>query len=112
MDFSGPHIGIRHDMRLLAESNLNSRIAPFHPQFVVYGDSAYYHCPYILAGYPGANLSEQQAQFNKKMSTTKVNVEWAFGNLLNLWNGLRLTKSFHFWLSPVGLYYRVAVFFV
>ena len=96
-------------MRLLSESNLNQQIGWFHPDYVIYGDPAYVNCRYIASGYAGSQLSDLQTEFNQGMSRARVSVEWAFGCVLNLWNGLRHVKSFRYWLQPVGLYYRVAV---
>ena len=108
VDFFGPAIGIRHDLRLLSESELCGRIS--EPDiWSIYGDPAYYHAPKIISGYPGKQLNREQTAFNHKINSLRVTVEWAFGRILNLWNGLRLVKSFKVGLQPVGLYYNCAV---
>ena len=41
IDLSGPHIGIRHDLRMLNESNLLQRFMNISSSYVIYGDPAF-----------------------------------------------------------------------
>ena len=96
---------------MLTESDLQDRLQINASNFVLFGDPAYYHAANIVSGYPGAQISTEQQLFNTAMSSTKLAVDWNFGIVLNLFNGLRITKSFKLYSSPVALYYRVAVIF-
>ena len=107
IDLSGPAIGIRHDLRMMGESNIVSRL-PDPLQWSVYSDPAYYHAEKVVAGFPGTILTAEQKEFNKKMSKERIAVEWCFGGILNLWTGLRMVKDFKVDLQPVALYYKSA----
>ena len=108
LDLSGPFIGIRHDIRILRESNLLDRLALISDQYVIYGDPAYSMDRNICCPYEGI-LTPDQLAFNQSMSRTRIAVEWNYARVLALFAGLRMSKSFKILLSPVGLYYRVAV---
>ena len=43
------------------------------------------------------------------MSRARIAVEWNYARVLALFPGLRMAKAMRMNLSPVGLYYRVAV---
>jgi hypothetical protein len=49
--------------------------------YVIYGDPAYGVTWSILAPFRGANLTEDQKKFNKRMSKVRVSVEWGFGKI-------------------------------
>ena len=107
IDLSGPAIGIRHDLRMMGESNIVSRL-PDPLLWSVYGDPAYYHAEKVVAGFPGAILNDEQNNFNRRMSKARISDEWSFGGILNLWTGLRMVKDFKVDLQPVALYYKTA----
>ena len=46
--------------------------------YVIYGDPAYGVTQNILAPFRGANLSQEEQEFNREMSKVRVCVEWGF----------------------------------
>ena len=48
--------------------------------FRVYGDPAYGTCDHIASPFKGVHLSREQLEFNKRMSSVRVSVEWCFGD--------------------------------
>ena len=42
-------------------------------------------------------------------SRSRVSVEWNYSRVLALFAGLKMAKSFKLRLSPISLYYRIAV---
>ena len=49
----------------------------------LYGDPAYPFSPHLLCPFKGANLSRQEMDFNRAMSSVRLSVEWLFGEIVN-----------------------------
>jgi len=45
------------------------------------------------------------------MRSLRIAAEWGFAKVTNLFAYLDLPRGLRIWLSPIGLYYRVAVLF-
>lgn len=109
----GPIPGSRHDSFLLHESGLKDTLAEVlvfgDSYFHIYGDPAYGRQDHILSGFKGANLTEAQEEFNRRMSAVRVCVEWEFGRILRDFAFLDFAKNQKLYLQPVGKMYPVAV---
>jgi len=75
----------------------------------LYGDPAYPLTPYILSPYKGANITEEQHEFNKRMSSVRECVEWGFGKVIQYFSFMDFKKNHKILLQPVGRMYFVAV---
>ena len=57
------------------------------------GDAAYYGTPDIITPFDGSNLPVYEDSYNHRQSQIRVNIECAFGMLVNrwgiFWRGLR-----------------------
>ena len=114
ISFSGPVEGRRHDVTLLRMSE----IIPFIRQherlrtlsFLIFGDPAYSNSDIIMTPFKGANLNQEQREFNKLLSSVRVSVEWCFGLVKRLFAFIDWAKSQKILLSPVALFFKVAVF--
>jgi hypothetical protein len=108
---SGPWVGRRHDARMLRESGLMDMLA-LHCKFEdkgfrVYGDPAYGMSDHIASPFKGVHLSREQLDFNKRMSSVRVSVEWCFGDIVRYFAYLDFAKNMKIMLQPVGLYYSI-----
>ena len=112
MNLFGPVEGRRHDAFMLAESGLARQLAQFiQPSgspYILYGDPAYGVSRYILGPYKGAQVTQQQDDFNKSMSRVRVCVEWVFGKLCQYFTFVDFKRSNRVLLLPVGKHYTVA----
>lgn len=105
--------GVRHDAEMLLRSQaiplmqqvcaaLNSPPlrpppagAPPYRRFCWYTDTAYPLSPYMLTPYAlngGAGVNYQQL-FNSVMSTERIQAEWGFGKIINLFSYLDYSKN-------------------
>ena len=81
IDYSGPHIGVRHDARLWQEDiTLRSRIYSWEYGL---GDKAYVGEPEIITEFKGSNLSAQQLEFNKVLQHYRARGEHLIKELSN-----------------------------
>lgn len=108
----GPVEGKRHDSSMLAESHFLNQLQEFSydtngAPLCIYGDPAYPLRIHLQAGFKGANLTEEQKQWNKRMSKVRVSVEWIFGDILNYFKFLDFKKNLKICLSAVGKMYIV-----
>lgn len=108
----GPIEGRRHDAYMLAESGLAPQLTQFNQTngqpYVLYGDPAYGLSRNILAPYRGAQLTQQQKDFNKSMSQVRICVEWVFGKICQYFTYVDFKRSNKILLLPVGKHYTVA----
>ena len=113
----GPTDGRRHDITLARESGLNAELRHIHDallplygtDYVTYGDPAYIGliCPWLLVGYAGTQLTSAQTDFNSRMSSVRVSVEWLFGDILRSFAYLDWKRNLRVLLQPVAKYYLV-----
>ena len=107
----GPTEGRRHDAFMLSVSDLPLKLRPLNrpngEPYVLYGDPAYGLSRNILSPYRGMNLSSQENDFNKAMSSVRVSVEWTYGKLVQYFAYLDFKKNQKILLQPIGKYYLV-----
>ena len=53
------------------------------------------------------NLSSQENDFNKAMSSLRVSVEWTYGKLVQYFMYMDFIKNEKILLQPIGKYYLV-----
>ncbi|ETV63851.1 hypothetical protein H257_19215 [Aphanomyces astaci] len=103
--FWGPIEGSRHDTTLLRESELlaylDKHIADFGGSYI-YGDPAYGCIPWIMSGFKGKQISQQQRAFNGAMSRVRLAVEWSFGRMKTLWPAITFKMQQKIMLQNVG----------
>jgi hypothetical protein len=107
-----PIEGRRHDAFMLAASGLLDKLEPFRnpggEPYVLYGDPAYGISHNILAPFRGAQLTDDQKEFNKRMSKVRVSVEWGFGKIIQNFAFLDFRRNLKILLQPFSKYYIVA----
>ena len=97
---------------MLGASGLSDKLRRFNQlngqPYVIYGDPAYGLAHNILAPFRGAQLNQQQQDFNKSMSRVRISVEWTFGKLLQYFSFVDFKRNNKVLLQPVAKYYIVA----
>lgn len=71
--------GRRHDVALLRQSSISRQMRAELDGFVLYDDSAYPITKWLVRLFQGANFSQPQQLFNRKMSSARICVEWCLG---------------------------------
>lgn len=95
---SGPWPGSRHDQFMLHHSDLQQWIlshAP-HPSgamYSVYADAGYAQVPGILRPYADALIHTKHEAFNQAMASSRISVEWAFGEIVQRWASVQYKPS-------------------
>jgi len=108
---SGPWNGTRHDAGMFHESGVD-RIIGRHlnieeVQYYIYGDLAYPLSEFLITPFKDTHLSDDQREFNKRMSSVRESVEWGFQKIISLFAFLDFKKNLKLHLQPVGKYYLV-----
>jgi len=67
---------------------------------LVAGDPAYPLLPWLIKGYSGPNLSEEQEAFNGHLNGSRVKVEHTFGHLKGRWRILAKRSDIHHSFMP------------
>lgn len=97
---------------MLGASGLATKLRRFQrpsgEPYVIYGDPAYGLALNILSPFRGANLTDDQQEFNARMSKLRVSVEWGFGKICQNFAFLDFKKNLKVLLQPVAKYYLVA----
>ena len=121
----GPVEGRRHDSFISGLSGIEGQLAGVHQirreadvlagqqggrQYCIYGDPAYNLSANVCVGFKGFMLSEEQALYNKMMSSVRESVEWSFGKIDQYFPFVDYKKNKKILLSPVAKYYIVAAF--
>ena len=94
----GPFEGRRHDSGMLRECGLlhlldEHSFSPNGDILCIYGDPAYPLCPHLQAPFRNAALTEEQQTWNQRMSSTRVSVEWLFGDIITYFKCLDFKKK-------------------
>jgi hypothetical protein len=82
VDLTGPWQCRRHVCGMLQESGLFERLDNIRENIensYVYGDPAYQISAVVQTPYKGAPMTELEQEFNMKMSSVRISVEWYFG---------------------------------
>ena len=108
----GPMEGKRHHAFMLGVSGLSNKLnrlqKPNGEPYVIYGDPAYGLRRNILALYRGAQITDDQQEFNSKMSKLRVCAEWGFGKICRIFAFLDFKKNLKILLQAIGKYFLVA----
>ncbi|ETM40290.1 hypothetical protein L914_13729 [Phytophthora nicotianae] len=108
---SGPFPGTRHDAFIFKQSGLLDMAEAYlsygEKHFVIYGDPAYAQNNHIVAPFKGVVLSDDEKEFNKRMSSVRVIVEWGFGKIARYWAFVDFHKNQKLLLQRVGKMYTV-----
>ncbi|CAB4022736.1 Hypothetical predicted protein, partial [Paramuricea clavata] len=102
----GPVEGKRHDSGMLAESGLMGQLelnahSMNDQPMCLYGDPAYPLRVHLQAPYRIAQLTQQMRLFNTLMSSTRVSVEWLFGDIIHYFKFVDFKKSLKIGLSSL-----------
>ncbi|KAF2887296.1 hypothetical protein ILUMI_18877 [Ignelater luminosus] len=86
--FIGPYLGRRHDAGILRESNFYTQLEqhcrfPNGQNFVLYGDPVYPIRELLISPFRNRLLTEDQQDFNTRMSFVRQAVEWGFGKIVS-----------------------------
>lgn len=115
LNLYGPVLGTRHDTYLLYKSQLIPQLESLstlaQKQFCVFGDMAYPLSAHIQCPVKGANLSADDNYFNSVMSTARVSVEWAFGEVASVFSFIDFKKQMKLWDGNTSSMYKAAVLF-
>jgi hypothetical protein len=115
----GPEDGRRHDITLFRNSGVMAQLVALQAAtqerygvaYTIYGDSAYPINPCIITGFKGANLTDDELEFNQALSSVRESVEWCFGKVATYFAFVDFNKNQKALLQPVALYYKVAALF-
>ena len=85
----GPIEGSRHDAALLSRSGLLADLEEHLPPrgenpddvFALFGDGAYPLRAHLQIPFGGANLTQQQLDFNTRMKECRICIKWAFAEI-------------------------------
>lgn len=75
----------------------------------LFGDPAYGLNELIISPFPKLGRTNDQQEWNTKMSKVRIEVEHGFALVTNNWQLLRAEWKLRVFASPVGRYYRVGV---
>ena len=105
--------GARHDAGVFSASVLKRSLEDHlfgsnGRQMVIYGDPAYPLLPYLCAPFKGAVLTPEEQEFNRRMASVRIAVEWGFCKVLNMFAFVDYRKNLKLHLQPISLYYLVA----
>ena len=93
--------GLLQDLEQYAFSTLGQPMC-------IYGDPAYPLRVHLQAPFQGAAVTAQMEMFNASMSSTRMSVEWLFGDIINSFKFLDFKKNLKIGLSSVGKMYVVS----
>jgi hypothetical protein len=111
---AGPWPGARHDMHMLRNSALLPYVnglprAADGTQYSVYADCGYAERDGIVTPYFDGAVNVVHEAWNQAMASSRIAVEWGFGDIVLAWSHLDMTRS-HQLLSnrKIGQVYLVA----
>ena len=105
--------GKSHDAGMLRKSELLQKLEEHcttqdeHP-LCIYGDPAYPLRLHLPAPYKHNNLTEEEKQFDKAMSSVRVSIEWDFGEIAEYFAFIDFKRNQKIALSEVGTMYLVS----
>ena len=62
-----------------------------------------------MTPYKDANVTEEQLNFNKVMSSQRICLEWSFADIMKSFSLIDFKKNLKLHLQPLGKLYKVAV---
>jgi nuclease HARBI1 len=118
-DVCGPYPGINHDARVANLSLLEERLAEFCSlpnatndgmvDYAIYGDPAYTLSRFIVKPYDRIGATEEELYHNTVMSTGRVSVENAIGQVTSTFSALDFTRLERPSVGNISVKYLVAV---
>lgn len=107
-----PIEGRWHNAFMLRVSGLSAKqcqfVQPNGEAYVIYGDPAYGITQNIIAPFRQAHLTDDEQEFNTRISKVQTCVEWGFSKICQNFAYLDFKKNLKILLQPVGKYYLVA----
>ena len=77
----------------------------------IYGDPGYRRLNvHLVPPWQGVRLGPEQEEFNKRMKSLRVVIEWTFGQIFNKFQYLGWKHGQKLLQQPVGMMFKVAVF--
>jgi len=104
-----------HDSYLLVQSGVLQQLEQhsFRPNgeaLCVYGDPAYPLSIHLQTGFRNAANGFEE-EYNQRMSSARVSVEWVFGQIIERFRFTDFRKGMKIGLSPVAKQYAVSALF-
>jgi AraC-like DNA-binding protein len=117
---AGPTVASHGDWYVFVESGFEAEIVAIwrdeqvdrDRRLFVYGDPAYCGSRVVMGAYkkpPGAQLTPEQALFNREMSACRISVEHGFAHVQNRWMRNAFQHVCRIGSSPLAAYYTSAV---
>lgn len=111
----GPWVGIRNDIRMWRESEVEEELWPIVNQmpdtiYMVYGDAAYQGERLVMHPFIDPRQSNQ-ISFNYRLSQLRVRIENYFAKSFNLFSFTAFKQYQRHGQMPVGLFFFVSVLF-
>jgi hypothetical protein len=89
IDLFGPTSVRKNDLKLLANSHINARVAALYRGLCLYGDSIYPRLSNLRSAWRQRNLTPQHKAENKAMKSVRISIEWSYGAVSNMFHYLR-----------------------
>lgn len=123
LSIAGPYRGNVGDMKMLVRSKLDDKLRaiishlPEEEKLWLYGDKGYYAGSWCVYGAAKRargqrRLADEPFYSNVEMSRYRIEVEHAFGHVVNTFKFVDGGKKLRVGLTPVAAWYRVAVLLV
>ena len=95
---AGPWPGSRHDMHMLHQSQLRAFVRSLPARgdgtsFVVYADQGYAESAEVETPYFDGAANAVHEGINQAMASSRIAVEWAFGDIVALWASLDMKRT-------------------
>lgn len=85
-----------HDARVFSLSPVKAKVEQLDLQFHILGDGAYPLSPNVMTPYRDfGNMTEEQTEYNRRFSMSRVKIENSFGLLKNRWQQLIRLDMWH-----------------
>lgn len=109
----GPEVGRRHDLTLMRKSGwdpiLSEVLVIDGIQFYIFGDAAYRLSPHIQVPFRFVGATEEERQFNTRMSAARVAVEWHYKDVKQMWSMNDFARRLKVKQSPIACMYIASV---
>jgi hypothetical protein len=116
LQLSGPWPGARHDQFMVRESGIQDYMCSLPRRedgamYVLYADQGYSEDVGIVTPYFDGAINSLHEAFNQQMASSRISVEWAFGNIVQQWASTSFTATQQMLSNrKVGQVYIVAAF--
>jgi len=114
----GPYRGAENDWEMWKDSGCEDRLRgvmaeePGSPILYVYGDPAYHEAYGVLCPWKDRRgrrwLAPEMRAFNRRLSSVRIAVENAFGQVQQSWTYTAYSKALKMKWQPLGTYFLVA----